>query len=111
FSEELEKKVSERTQSLKESNTELEHANKNLEQFAFIASHDLQEPLRKMQIFSGILSDNFKDQLTGDAQVLISKISASSKRMSVLIEDVLNFSRIESSSNAFKEIDLNEILK
>src|SRR3990170_464907 len=52
FAEELEKNVQERTQLLKESNSDLEHSNKNLEQFAFIASHDLQEPLRKIKTFS-----------------------------------------------------------
>jgi two-component system CheB/CheR fusion protein len=110
FSQELEKKVRRRTQSLKQSNIDLEHSNKNLEQFAFIASHDLQEPLRKIQTFSAILFDNFKNKLPADAVQLISKISASSKRMSTLIYDVLNFSRIAKDANAYEATDLGEIL-
>jgi two-component system CheB/CheR fusion protein len=110
FSEELEKKVRRRTQSLKQSNIDLEHSNKNLEQFAFIASHDLQEPLRKIQTFSGMLSDNFKNKLPADAVQLVSKISASSNRMSSLIRDVLNFSRIAKDANAYEAADLNEIM-
>jgi two-component system CheB/CheR fusion protein len=111
FSDELEKKVRRRTASLKQSNFELEHANKNLEQFAFIAAHDLQEPLRKIQIFSGMLTDNFVSQLPADAGELIGKISSSSKRMSTLISDVLNFSQIEKDANAFQATDLSLIFQ
>lgn len=110
FSEELERKVGRRTRSLKESNIALEHSNRNLEQFAFIASHDLQEPLRKILMFSGILSDNFRSELPPEAAALIGKISASSKRMSSLIHDVLNFSQIDKYSSAFESTDLNKIL-
>lgn len=110
FSEELERKVGSRTRSLKESNIALEHSNRNLEQFAFIASHDLQEPLRKILMFSGILSDNFRRELPPDAAALIGKISASSKRMSSLIHDVLNFSQIDKYSSVFESTDLNKIL-
>jgi two-component system CheB/CheR fusion protein len=111
FSEQLEKKVKERTRLLKESNIELEHSNKNLEQFAFIASHDLQEPLRKIKTFSNILSDNFSASLSDEGRKLVSRIITSSERMSSLIQDVLNFSRINNSENAFVATDLTEILK
>jgi two-component system, chemotaxis family, CheB/CheR fusion protein len=110
FSEELEKQVKERTALLIEANLELEHSNKNLEQFAFIASHDLQEPLRKIQTFSTMLSDNFGQELPPAAPGIISKISASSKRMSELIKDTLQFFGVQNSSNQFEEVDLNEIL-
>jgi two-component system CheB/CheR fusion protein len=111
FSEELENKVQERTQLLKESNSDLEHSNKNLEQFAFIASHDLQEPLRKIKTFSNMLSNSLGDKLSNDGAVLIDKICAASDRMSVLINDVLKFSRIENVKNKFVEINANDILK
>jgi two-component system, chemotaxis family, CheB/CheR fusion protein len=110
FAEELERKVKERTAALLESNHELAHSNKNLEQFAFIASHDLQEPLRKIQTFSMMLSDNFAEELPPAAPSLISKIAASSKRMSELIKDTLRFLGADSSSNQFKNVDLNDIL-
>jgi two-component system, chemotaxis family, CheB/CheR fusion protein len=111
FSRELERQISERTQSLKESNIELEHSNKNLEQFVFIASHDLQEPLRKIQTFSSILVENASEELSADARKLLDKIHASSARLSVLIHDILNFSRINHTENAFKITDLDKILK
>ena len=110
FSEELEKNVKERTQSLKESNIELEHSNKNLEQFAFIASHDLQEPLRKIKTFSNMLNTKFSKDLPVEGKKIIDRIFSSSERMSILIQDVLNFSRIESSQNAFITTDINHIL-
>jgi two-component system, chemotaxis family, CheB/CheR fusion protein len=110
FAESLEQQVRSRTKSLKQSNLNLEHANKNLEQFYFIASHDLQEPLRKIQIFSGMLVDNFMDQMPDNAITLATKISASSVRMSSLIRDVLNFSRVDSDSNAYLATDLNIVI-
>jgi two-component system CheB/CheR fusion protein len=110
FSQELERQISERTQSLKESNIELEHSNKNLEQFAFIASHDLQEPLRKIQTFSSMLAENSKEQMSVDGRKLLDKIHASSARLSVLIADVLNFSSINHTENAFRKTDLGKIL-
>jgi len=111
FSMELEKQIMERTKSLKESNTDLEHSNKNLEQFAFIASHDLQEPLRKIKTFTNILSENYANTLPGEVQKLVDKIHKSSDRMSALIHDVLNFSRINAADNVFVETDINVILE
>ena len=110
FTIELEKQISERTQALKESNNELSHSNKNLEQFAFIASHDLQEPLRKIKMFTAMLSENYLETLSKEGKKLVEKIHASSDRLSSLIHDVLQFSRIDSSENAFIKTDLNEIL-
>ena len=109
FSEELEKKVQERTDLLKVSNIDLEHSNKNLEQFAFIASHDLQEPLRKIKTFSNILSDNYKESLPGEAKKLIDRIFTASERMSLLIQDVLDFSRIDNSAGHFVMTNLNDV--
>lgn len=110
FAEELEKQVRSRTLSLKQAIIDLEHSNKNLQQFAFIASHDLQEPLRKIQTFSSLLADNFKDQLPTGASALVAKISASANRMTSLIRDVLNFSSIDKEANAFTSTDLNQIM-
>jgi two-component system CheB/CheR fusion protein len=111
FSEELEKQVIERTLTLKETNINLEHSNKNLEQFAFIASHDLQEPLRKIRTFAGMLADNFSEHLPDQAKKLLKGIFGSSERMTALIEDVLNFSRIENSKNVYIPTDLNTIVE
>jgi two-component system CheB/CheR fusion protein len=110
FSRELENKVAERTISLKESNTLLEQTNENLEQFATIASHDLQEPLRKIRTFSNILHQRYAKELTGEPGELINKISLSAQRMSDLIRDMLNFSKVL-DANVFEKVDLNGILQ
>lgn len=110
FSRELEIKVEERTLSLKEANTLLKQSNDSLEQYATIASHDLQEPLRKIRTFSALLNERHGKELTGDAKELIDKVSLAAERMSVLIRDVLNFSKVL-DSNVFERVDLNVILQ
>jgi two-component system, chemotaxis family, CheB/CheR fusion protein len=110
FSEELEKQVSERTYSLNKANTELNYSNESLEQFAYIASHDLQEPLRKIKTFSTLLHERFYDLLPGEAQEFIRKITSSSDRMSNLIKEVLEFSKVLHGDVEFAKVDLNNIL-
>lgn len=110
FSRELETKVEERTLSLKESNTLLKQSNDSLEQYATIASHDLQEPLRKIQTFSALLNERYKNEIAGEASELINKISLSAQRMSVMISDVLNFSKVL-DANVFEQVNLNVTLQ
>jgi two-component system CheB/CheR fusion protein len=110
FSRELEVKVEERTVSLKESNTSLQQSNSNLEQFATIASHDLQEPLRKIRTFAALLQQRHSKEIAGEAGEWINKISLSAERMSALIHDVLNFSKVLDAS-VFEEVNLNVILQ
>ena len=110
FSQELEKQVQQRTKALIETNIHLQHSNENLQQFASIASHDLQEPLRKIQTFTLLLEQRYKNDIPAEAKIFIEKIKNSSERMSVLIRDVLNFSRITQSEHAFENTDLNIIL-
>jgi two-component system, chemotaxis family, CheB/CheR fusion protein len=110
FSRELEEKVVERTASLAESNTSLKQSNDNLEQFATIASHDLQEPLRKIRTFSAILHQRYGKEMMGEPGELINKISLSALRMSGLIHDVLNFSKVL-DANIFEKVDLNAVLQ
>ena len=88
FSKELEKKILERTYSLHKANADLNYSNESLEQFAYIASHDLQEPLRKIKTFSAMLQERYNGQLPQDAQELLTKITNSSDRMSTLIREV-----------------------
>ena len=107
----LEKLVSERTQSLQEANVDLQYSNKNLEQFAYIASHDLQEPLRKIRTFSSLLEDRYYKEFPAGAKALVSKIMKSSERMSSLIKQLLDFSKILHNENVFERADLNEIIK
>jgi len=110
FSRELEIKVDERTLSLKEANTLLKQSNDSLEQYATIASHDLQEPLRKIRTFSALLNERYSKDIAGGARELIDKISLAAKRMSELISDILNISKVL-ESNVFEQVDLNVILQ
>ena len=110
FEAELEQQVKQRTKDLQDSVMHLQHSNENLEQFASIASHDLQEPLRKIQTFAALLQMKHEDTIPEEAKVLIDKIKNSSNRMSQLIRDVLNFSKITQTSASFVLADLDEIL-
>ncbi len=98
------------TETLRKKNIELEHLNKSLDQFASIASHDLQEPLRKIQTFTALLKRQLNKNVSEEASELVDKIKGSSERMSLLINDVLNFSRIVHVENMFVRTDLNQIL-
>ncbi|HMI63790.1 MAG TPA: ATP-binding protein [Puia sp.] len=108
--EELEQKVFERTFSLHEANIDLKLSNESLEQFAYIASHDLQEPLRKIRIFSSMLQDKYSKDLPEAANGLITKINASALRMGTLIKAVLNFSKILHGKITFEQTDLDSVL-
>ena len=110
FSGELESQVHQRTIALKDVNTSLLQSNYNLEQFATIASHDLQEPLRKIRTFAALLNQRYTGGIAIEAKDLIHKIAVSAERMSALIHDVLNFSKVLDAS-VFKKTDLNGILK
>jgi len=110
FSRELENKVAERTISLNEANASLKRSNDSLEQFATIASHDLQEPLRKIRTFSALLHQRHSEDIGPEAKELIGKISVAADRMSGLIQDVLNFSKVLEAS-VFERVDLNGILQ
>lgn len=109
--EELEKRVEERTKELKEANEQLERSNAELEQFAYITSHDLQEPLRKIRTFAS----RMEDELTGSGNVTmqkhLQKVMASSERMSLLIRDLLNYSKLTKEERKFEEVNLNEVLR
>jgi PAS domain S-box-containing protein len=107
FAKDLEEKVLERTKELKETNEVLEKTNRELEQFAYIASHDLQEPLRKIQTFSDMLKRNINDEVS--ARKYFSKINSSAKRMGDLIKSVLDYSRLPAHPGQLMLTDLNEI--
>jgi response regulator RpfG family c-di-GMP phosphodiesterase len=115
----LQKQIEERKKSeervkllneqLIENNESLKQMNEELDQFAYMASHDLQEPLRKIQVFSDkILRNNNFD---ADSEKYFGKIINSSKRMQKLINNLLDFSRHTVSSNDFKKTPLNELVK
>lgn len=101
--EELERKVKERTRLLEETNAELE-------QFAHISSHDLQEPLRKIQTFAHIVRDEGADQVNENIRRYIDKIISTSTRMSKLLKDLLSFTKINQQEPE-ATINLNDIVQ
>ena len=104
-----EEKVSLLNAQLLENNSNLKAMNEELDQFAYVASHDLQEPLRKIMVFSDkILTKNSLDDETAK---YFDKIIGSSKRMQSLINDLLSFSRHSMSNSDFKKTDLNGLVK
>lgn len=105
----LEQKVQERTHELSDINRELEISNADLQQFASVASHDLKEPLRKIQVFSSIVRERYKNELNKEVVDYFDKIIASSDRMARLINDLLVFSRL-SVNSLFEKTDLNEVI-
>lgn len=121
--EALESRVKSRTRQLQETNEgleaeverrrsaeiELQRSNQELQDFAYAASHDLQEPLRKIQAFGDILENEFSDQL-GEGAEYLSRMHAAAGRMSKLIEDLLAFSRVTTKQPEPSKIDLNDIL-
>ncbi|MCL1465919.1 hypothetical protein LAY41_16125 [Argonema galeatum A003/A1] len=128
----LEERVKERTQELAIANSELvteiadrkraqlklqayttklEQSNRELQDFAFVASHDLQEPLRKIQAFGDRLKAKFAVQLGDQGRDFLERMQNAAGRMQVLIEDLLSFSRITSKAQPFLPVDLSKILQ
>ncbi|AKD58620.1 histidine kinase [Spirosoma radiotolerans] len=105
----LEQRVAERTQELKEANLQLKKSNENLAEFAYIASHDLQEPLRKIQSFGDILRDQYESQL-GEGIMYLERMQSAARRMSTLIKDLLTFSRLSTRQENTTTVSLTDIL-
>jgi two-component system CheB/CheR fusion protein len=90
---------------------QLEQRNMQLDQFEHTTSHELQEPLRKIETFSKILQQNEKKLKAQEVKKYLEKIDISSARLKKLIEEMLNFSRVTNYEKLFLKTDLNEILK
>ncbi len=114
---ELEEQVQTRTQALKIANDELHTANAlltlandNLQQFASVASHDLQEPLRKIQSFGNLLLKQYADQL-GEGRTYLERMQSAASRMSTLIQDLLSYSRIAALHDRRQLISLSAVVQ
>lgn len=105
-----EEKVKELNHKLLENIERLESANRDLDRFAFMASHDLQEPLRKMMMFSDRLSYKYKELLDDEGKMFISRLQHAGERMQALIKDILLFSKTSLEKPVFVQSDLNIIL-
>jgi signal transduction histidine kinase len=129
---ELEKRVKERTSELQQSNEklgneieerrqaeaklllrsqELTRSNTELEQFAYVASHDLQEPLRMVASYVQLIEKRYQDKLDSDGREFIEFAVDGAKRMRVLIEDLLAYSRITTRAKPFQSTDFEEVLE
>ncbi len=104
----LQRKMEERTIELELKNKELKRSNEELDQFAYIASHDLQEPLRKIRVFGDRLSKIIEPD--SPTRLLVEKILSSAQRMSGLIDNLLDYSRLTINAYGFEKVDLNSVL-
>lgn len=102
------KELAAANRELELSNNALQHSNEELAQFAYVASHDLQEPLRKIQIFAQMLQDGNSQR---DPRTIIEKIASSAARMSRLITDLLAFSRLIKPEKSLQAVDLSEVVQ
>ncbi len=108
--EELEQKVIDRTKELSQSNKELEKSNEELERFAFIASHDLKEPLRSISGFTQLLQRKLPTNSSPSINECISYITKGTKQMHTLIEGVLDYSRVTQKSDEMVVVELNTVI-
>lgn len=106
-----EQKIKKLNYQLLENNEQLKTTIEELDRFAYVASHDLQEPLRKILIFSDKLDSSCKEILSAEAESYLQKIVKSSERMHQLINDLLKFSRYTNDNYGFEKTDLNIVLK
>src|SRR5690349_791889 len=106
-----EERVKELNRQLLENIALLESANRDLDRFAFMASHDLQEPLRKIRTFSDLLFVKYQTVLDNSAINYINRIQNAAVRMQTLISDILAFSRINNEKDTFVNYNLNLILQ
>jgi len=104
LSEELEQRVRERT-------VELERSNEDLEQFAYVASHDLQEPLRKMAGFAGLLARRYRSRLDAKAGDYIDYIVGGASRMQNMINDLMRYSRVTTRGKEPTPTDCNVVIR
>lgn len=90
---------------------ELMRSNTELEQFAYIASHDLQEPLRKVRAFGDMLLTQYREALGEEGQDYLQRMQNASKRMQALINDLLAYSRVTTKGQPFEEVDLGDVVR
>lgn len=111
LADELESQVQLRTKELTIANSELVKTNMELAQFAYVASHDLQEPLRKIQTFATRILETENENLSARGKDYFQRMQASSTRMQQLIVDLLAFSRANAVEKHYEKIDLNLVLQ
>ncbi len=98
-------------EEIKKTLEKLDKSRKEIEQFAYIASHDLQEPLRSISSFTRLLANRYKEKISPEADEFIDYILNGTIRMQNMINDLLTLSRVERTGNKFKTTNVNEVLK
>jgi light-regulated signal transduction histidine kinase (bacteriophytochrome) len=106
----LEQQIKQRTEELQKLNQRLLTSNRELEQFAYVASHDLQEPLRKINAFGDMLISKLGDGVNSDGLDLIRRMQSASTRMKSLIDGLLSYSLISSTTTKPEIIDLSRTI-
>ncbi|WP_179353736.1 PAS domain S-box protein [Winogradskyella vidalii] len=110
FTAKLENMVKRRTTELENKNLDLEKMNKELQSFVYISSHDLQEPLRKIQTFASRIKEKELDRLSDSAKNYFSRMQTSAFRMQNLIQDLIAYSRTNVQENTFEIYNLQDII-
>ena len=108
--DELEARVNQRTADLADAVARLELINQELQEFAFVASHDLQEPLRKIQSFCDMVMRSNLDRVDEKGKDYMARMQQAAKRMQQLLKDLLNYSRIATQPEPFQRVDMMEIV-
>ncbi len=111
---ELQLEVEERKkaeESLKAYAAELERSNRELQDFAYVASHDLQEPLRKIQVFGNRLAGKYSASLDDRGRDYLARMQNAATRMTTLINDLLTFSRVTTHARPYTRVDLNQVVQ
>ena len=96
---------------LREHTNQLEFQNKELEQFAYAASHDMKEPLRKIQLYNSAIADNAANTLDEKSKEYLNRSITAAKRMAGLIEDLLAYSKTTVTTESFEQVNLNEVIE
>jgi len=96
---------------LEEKIEELNKSNRELEEFAYVASHDMQEPLRKISTFGQRLKSQFSEQLNEDGNIFLTRMLNASENMRNLIDNLLEFSKVSRNKQPYEKIDLSAVVK
>ncbi|GAB4044186.1 sensor histidine kinase [Spirosoma litoris] len=98
-------------QQIEATNVELKRSNDSLQSFAYIASHDLQEPLRKIIAFGAMLNERYTTVLGTEGSEMLARMQSAAERMSVLIRDLLDYSKISSQRDSFHSFSLTKLIE